>query len=94
MLRIWHVDAYRVTMDIDMLGMTSNDTTAIARQVQQIIGAEVQPDGLVFLTETITCANIKEDADYHGVRVRFKGLLDTARVTLQLDIEVWGYCLP
>ena len=44
MLRIWHVDAYRVTMDIDMLGMTSNDTTAIARQVQQIIGAEVQPD--------------------------------------------------
>ena len=94
MLRIWHADAYRPTMDIDMLGRTSNDPVAIAQQVRQIIGAEVQPDGLMFLPETITCRNITEDADYRGVRVRFNGLLDTARITMQLDIGFGDIVYP
>lgn len=86
MLRIWHADAYRATMDIDMLGRTSNDPVAIAQQVWQIINTEVQSDGLVFLPDTISCESITEDADYKGVRVRFQGALDTARITMQLDI--------
>jgi hypothetical protein len=86
MLRIWHTDEYRPTMDIDMLGRTSNDPEAITQQIRQIINTEVQPDGLVFLSDTISCESITEDADYKGARVRFQGTLDTVRITMQLDI--------
>lgn len=86
MLRIWHADEYRPTMDIDMLARTSNDPEAIAQQVRRIINTAVQPDGLVFQPDTISCESITEDADYKGVRVRFLGTLDTARIAMQLDI--------
>lgn len=34
MLRIWHSDEYRPTMDIDMLGRTSNAPDAIEQQIE------------------------------------------------------------
>lgn len=86
MLRIWHSDEYRPTMDIDMLGRTSNDPDAIEQQIRQIINIAVQPDGLLFQPDTISCESITEDADYKGVRVRFLGTLDSARIGMQLDI--------
>lgn len=86
MLRIWHSDEYRPTMDIDMLGRTSNDPDAIEQQIRQIINIAVQPDGLLFQPDTISCESITEDADYKGVRVRFQGTLDSARIGMQLDI--------
>lgn len=94
MLRIWHTDEYRPTMDIDMLGRTSNDPVAIAQQIRQIINTAVQPDGLVFLPDTISCESITEDADYKGVRVRFLGVLDTARIAMQLDIGFGDIVYP
>ncbi|MCE1227007.1 MAG: nucleotidyl transferase AbiEii/AbiGii toxin family protein [Geobacteraceae bacterium] len=94
MLRIWHADEYRPTMDIDMLGRTSNDPEAIAQQIRQIINTAVQPDGLVFQPDTISCESITEDADYKGVRVRFLGALDTARIAMQLDIGFGDIVYP
>ena len=39
-----------------------------------------------FDPDSITVEPITEDADYEGVRVRFRGHLDAARLTIQLDI--------
>lgn len=86
MLRAWRSPETRPTMDIDMLGKTSNDIDSIVEQVKDIISVEAEPDGLVFDLNSIKAERIKEDADYEGVRVRFVGTLENARVHMQIDI--------
>lgn len=86
MLRVWQSPEFRSTMDIDLLGRTDNDEASIAAQVKEILAVEVEPDGLMFEPATIQFERISENADYQGIRVRFKATLDTARVNMQLDI--------
>jgi len=85
MLRAWQSPVIRPTMDIDMLGKTSNDVDSICAQITDIVSIDID-DGLVFDSDTIRGEVIKEDADYEGVRVRFIGTLDNARVTMQIDV--------
>lgn len=94
MLRVWRSPEIRPTMDIDMLGRTSNDEADIVAQVREIMAADVEPDGLVFDPASIQAERITEDADYEGIRIRFRGLLDTARVTLQIDIGFGDIVYP
>jgi len=86
MLRVWDSPEIRPTMDIDMLGVTSNEIDSIIDQVKGVISTEVDADGLVFDGGSIKAERIKEDADYEGVRVRFIGTLDGARVHMQIDV--------
>ena len=86
MLRVWETSQYRPTMDIDMLGKTSNETNAIIQQVKEIIGTSVEPDGITFDDRSITAERITEDADYEGIRVSFEGKLDNAKIHMQIDI--------
>jgi len=89
MLMVWEVRAYRSTMDIDLLGKMKNSTDAITAMVRNVCLQEVEPDGIVFDPKSIRGQTINEDADYEGVRVHFRGTLDTARITIQLDV---GFC--
>ncbi|PIE36904.1 MAG: hypothetical protein CSA54_02745 [Gammaproteobacteria bacterium] len=86
MLRVWESPEFRPTMDIDMLGKTSNDEANIVSQIIEILGVAVDPDGLNFDIGSIQSERITEDADYRGVRVRFRGTLDSARIKMQIDI--------
>lgn len=86
MLRVWHAPEARPTMDIDMLGRTSNDVTNIIAQISDILALDVDPDGIRFDTRSIRSEQITEDADYHGIRIRFLGFLDSARINMQIDI--------
>ncbi len=85
MLSAWKSPEIRPTMDIDMLGITDNEIESICHQVSEIMLTDSE-DGLVFDTSTIKGERIKEDADYEGVRVRFTGILDNARVVIQIDV--------
>lgn len=80
MLRVWNAPESRPTMDIDMLGKTSNDEINIVQQMKEILSVNVPEDGLVFDATTLQAERIKEDADYHGIRILFKGNLDTAKI--------------
>lgn len=86
MLRVWESPEFRPTMDIDMLGKTSNDEANIVSQITEILNLAVEPDGLNFDVASIQSERIKEDADYQGVRIRFRGTLDSARINMQIDI--------
>jgi len=86
MLRAWDASVARPTMDIDLLGRTSNEVQNITTQFQEIMSVNVEPDGITFKSDTINIEKITEDANYEGVRVRFKGKLDTAIVSMQVDI--------
>ena len=86
MLRVWESPEFRPTMDIDMLGKTSNDEANIVSQIAEILNLAVEPDGLSFDVDSIQSERIKEDADYQGVRIRFRGTVDSARINMQIDI--------
>jgi hypothetical protein len=43
-------------------------------------------DGLIFDPSSVTARQIKEGADYEGIRVSFLGYLEKARIPMQLDI--------
>lgn len=86
MLRVWNAPAARPTMDIDMLGRTSNEIENIIGQVKNILEIDVIADGVIFDAITIQAQRIKEDADYQGVRVKFKGSLELAKIHLQIDV--------
>ncbi|WP_018274655.1 nucleotidyl transferase AbiEii/AbiGii toxin family protein [Teredinibacter turnerae] len=86
MLRVWESPEFRPTMDIDMLGKTSNDEANIVSQITEVLNLAVEPDGLNFDVDSIQSERIKEDADYQGVRIRFRGTLESARINMQIDI--------
>ena len=63
-------------------GMLMAATTA----VREIIAVALD-DGLAFDATTIRTELTREDAEYHGVRVKLEALLSTARVTTTLDFS-------
>ena len=94
MLRAWRSPQFRPTMDIDLLGKTSNQEDSIIAQIRDIISVSVVPDGLIFDRASIQAERITEDADYEGIRIRFRGSLDSARVNMQIDIGFGDVIFP
>jgi nucleotidyltransferase AbiEii toxin of type IV toxin-antitoxin system len=94
MLRVWHSPELRPTMDIDMLGKTSNKEADIIVQIRDILSMDVEADGLAFDADSIQAERIIEDADYEGIRIRFRGALDSARINMQVDIGFGDVVYP
>lgn len=94
MLRAWNSPEFRPTMDIDMLGKAGSEEANIVSQIREILAVEVDPDGLVFDSESIQTERINEDADSGGIRVRFRGVLGTARISMQIDIGFGDIVYP
>jgi hypothetical protein len=94
MLRAWRSPEFRPTMDIDLLGRTSNEETGIVAQIRDIMAVVVELDGLTFDPDSIRSERITEDADYEGIRVRFRGMLTSARVSMQIDIGFGDIVYP
>lgn len=85
LFRVWDVPDSRATRDIDFLAFLDNSPENLAAVFREICAIE-EDDGLVFDPGSVDAKAIKEDADYEGVRVRFRGLLGKARITMQVDI--------
>lgn len=94
MLRVWRAPEFRPTMDIDVLGRTSNDEASIIAQIRDILATPSPDDGLHFDAGSIEAERITEDADYAGLRIRFRATLDTARITMQVDIGFGDIIYP
>jgi hypothetical protein len=93
LLRTWGASMSRPTMDIDLLGRTSNEISAIKSQITDAIDVDLD-DGLSFDTESIQVERITEEAEYEGVRVRFLGHLEAARIAMQIDIAFGDPVFP
>jgi len=86
MLRAWQSPELRPTMDIDMLGITGNEINNVISQIKDIVLNDIEPDGLLFDTNTITAEEITEDADYSGIRVSMYAFLEKAKIKFHIDI--------
>ena len=94
MLRAWRAPEVRPTMDIDVLGKASNEQAAVVRQIQEMLAVEVEPDGIDFDAATVQGERITEDADYAGIRIRFRGTLESARINMQVDVGFGDVVFP
>lgn len=94
MLQVWRLSDTRPTMDIDLLGRASNAEGDLIAQVRDVIGVDVEADGLVFDPGAVRTERITEGADYEGIRVRFPGVLGTARVNMQIDVGFGDVVYP
>jgi predicted nucleotidyltransferase component of viral defense system len=94
MLMVWDVPISRPTMDIDLLAQIDNEIDVLTPVAREVCEQQVAPDGMVFDAKTVEASRIAEDAEYVGVRVRFRGMLGTARVSMQLDIGFGDAVIP
>jgi predicted nucleotidyltransferase component of viral defense system len=94
MLRVWRSPELRPTMDIDMLGKTRNNEDDIILQIRDILAETVQADGLVFDADSLQSERITEEAEYKGIRIRFLGFLDSARINMRIDIGFGDVVYP
>ena len=94
LLRVWGAPFVRPTMDIDVLGRTSDAPEALVDIVREICRKAVDVDGLEFDNDSVTGESITEEADYAGVRLHFRCKLGTARVKMQVDVGFGDVVTP
>jgi len=90
---VWNENFHRPTRDIDLLSFGDNDVAHLVEVFRQIVGQD-DGDGLVFDEESISGIEIKEDADYPGVRLTGFSYLAKARVPFQVDIGFGDVVIP
>jgi predicted nucleotidyltransferase component of viral defense system len=88
----WTGAPHRPTRDMDLLSHGAPDIELLEKVFRDLCQEEVQPDGMVFQPDTVTGERIKDEEKYEGVRLHMTGLLDKARITLQIDVG-FGDCV-
>ena len=94
MLTAWRAPTTRPTRNIDLLGHMTNSVAAVTDTIRAVCTQEVEPDGLTFDPRTVTGHVIKEDADYEGVRITFRGHLQNSRLAMQIDVGFGDVIVP
>ncbi len=90
---VWNEDFHRPTRDIDLLSFGDNDVPHLESVFRQIV-SQGEDDGLVFDVASVSGIEIKEDADYSGVRITGFANLKNARIPFQVDIGYGDAVVP
>ncbi|MGV9338991.1 nucleotidyl transferase AbiEii/AbiGii toxin family protein [Streptomyces sp. NPDC003688] len=86
--------ARRMTRDIDILGRSfPGDETEIIRRIAVIAATEID-DGVVFDPTTLKTVPIREEDEYHGLRLSMAAAIARARLKLQLDVSIGDPVTP
>ncbi len=83
---VWTGRLHRPTHDLDLLGYGDNSADTLTEVFQTICQINVPPDGIMFDAESIRVSPIREEQEYGGQRIELKARLDTARISVQIDI--------
>jgi len=94
MFTVWQVPERRTTLDIDFSARFDNQITSIEKVIRDVCKVPVIVDGLMFDPKTVKGRKIKEDADYEGVRVKFRGFLERSRIAMQIDVGFGDVIYP
>jgi hypothetical protein len=94
MLSAWQSPYSRPTRDIGLLALMANRIGDVEDAIRVICQEPALEDGLYFDADTVTGAPIMETADYRGLRVRFAGYLESARIPMRIDIGFGDAVVP
>jgi hypothetical protein len=82
---IWQGKLPRPTRDVDFLGYGSAERDSVTGAIRDVCAVKAD-DAIVFDLAGITAEEIREEAEYDGLRVRVPASLDGAKAPLQIDI--------
>lgn len=94
LMLVWLGETLRPTRDADLLGFGDLSDEAIASIFTEICKIEVEPDGLVFLAETVQVEPIRLEDGYGGRRVKLSARLGAARLQVQVDVGIGDATVP
>jgi predicted nucleotidyltransferase component of viral defense system len=80
-------DRNRPTRDLDLLAFAQPDVAALEAIFREVCSLpSPEPDGIVFLPESVHGAFIRKEAVYAGIRLKMNATLGTARIGIQVDV--------
>lgn len=82
---LWFDIPHRPTRDADFLGFGSAQLPHIEGLFKELCAIETN-DGVIFQPDTVHAAEIRKEANYAGVRVMLRSVIDGARCLIQIDI--------
>ena len=94
LFELWTQQRYRPTRDADFLAQGQNRLDRFIAIFKEICEMDVEDDGLSFDSATVAAERITEDADYEGIRVKFAGHLENARIPIQIDLGFGDVITP
>ena len=90
----WTGAPHRPTRDMDLLGQGPPEIALLEKVFRDLAQKEVQPDGLIFQSESVRGERIKDEEKYEGVRLHMIALLEKARITVQVDVGFGDRVVP
>jgi len=91
----WRGQSYRVTRDADFLSTGDPNPERLAVLFREVCTVRCdQEDGMTFPPDSVEAGIIKEGQAYEGVRVTLMGMLNQARIPLQIDIGFGDIVTP
>jgi hypothetical protein len=95
LFHLWTDKMQRPTRDLDLLGTDESSVFNVEEIFRKICSRPVNvPDGLEFLPTTVRGEEIREQAEYKGVRIRLKYQLGQIKDSLQVDIGFGDIVTP
>jgi hypothetical protein len=95
MFRAWRASDHRATMDIDLLGKTTNSVQNLESICREICRQDVPlDDGISFFANAVRGKVVQSEAEYEGIRIEFEGGLDKAIISMQIDIGFGDIITP
>jgi len=91
---IWEDDPHRPTRDADFLGFIDPETDQVRKIFLSLCDMAAADDGVVFDRSSIVVEEIRENNRYEGIRVRIAGALDSAKLTVLMDIGFGDVVTP
>jgi hypothetical protein len=87
LFRLWDRAPHRATRDLDLLGSGESSVARFERLFKTLCQLEVEPpDGMEWAADSVAVEEVREEEDYHGLRVFVTGYLASARQKLQVDL--------
>lgn len=90
---LWFDVQHRPTRDADSLGFGSSDLRSLEQTFKQICTIEAD-DGVLFQADSVHAEEIRNEANYPGVRITLVSTLDGARSHLQIDVGFGDVVTP
>ncbi len=91
----WGIPLRRHTMDIDVRAYTSNNLEEVVKIIKDVCTQAVEPDGMIYIAESVTAEIITEEAEHPGIRVRLWAQLgETNKIRMQIDMGFSDYIIP
>jgi predicted nucleotidyltransferase component of viral defense system len=94
LLKTIGIPTARPTMDIDMLRRGKADQATLIALVRDCAAFEVEPDGLMFLADSVVAEEITKDSEYKGTRILMDARMDNVRLRIQVDFGVGDVMVP